>query len=91
MKLQDYAAPREIAGRVSQFVLSGDHLQLPPVPAAESLLAPIDGASDERKAGAAMFAGIENVLLMETMMRFTDPILRRIVGEDAHARRSSSR
>ena len=26
-----------------------------------------------------MFAGIENVFLMETMMRFTDPVLRSIL------------
>ena len=79
MKLQEYAAPREIAGRVSQFALIGDHLQLPPAPTAESLLAPINGASDEHKAGIAMFAGIENVFLMETMMRFTDPVPRGIL------------
>ena len=79
LDLQDYALPRETAGRVSKYVLSGDHLQLPPVPASQSLLAPIDGTSDEHKAGTAMFAGIENVFLMETMMRFTDPILRSIL------------
>ena len=42
LALQDYALPREIAGRASKLVLSGDHLQLPPVPASHSLLAPIE-------------------------------------------------
>ena len=32
LDLQDYALPCETAGRVSKYVLSGDHLQLPPVP-----------------------------------------------------------
>ena len=49
------------------------------MPATESLLAPIDGASDEHKAGTAMLAGIEHVLLMETMMRFNDHVLRSIL------------
>ena len=45
----------------------------------QSLLAKIDGASDEHKAGTAMFAGIEHVFLMDRMMRFTDPVLRGIL------------
>ena len=40
LKLEDYAKPRETAGRVSKLTLSGDHLQLPPVPKSTSLLAP---------------------------------------------------
>ena len=68
LELQDYAAPRAIAGRVCQFVLSGDHLQLPPVPQSESLLASIGGTSDEHKAGAAMLASIEHVFLVDTRM-----------------------
>ena len=45
----------------------------------ESLLVSIDGTSDEHKAGTAMFAGIEKVFLMETMMRVRDPVLRVIL------------
>ena len=79
LKRENYSQPREIAGRISKLVLSGDHLQLPPVPKTASLLAIIEGTSDEHKAGAAMFASIEHVFELETMMRFRDPILRQIL------------
>jgi hypothetical protein len=79
LKLEDYARPRETAGRVSKIILSGDHLQLPPVPGSSSLLASLDGTSDEHKAGAAMFANIEQVFVLETMMRFRDPVLIKIL------------
>ena len=79
LKLENYAQPRETAGRISKIVHSGDHLQLPPVPKSTSLLANIDGTSDEQKAGAAMFASIEQVFELETMMRFHDPVLRQIL------------
>ena len=59
--------------------LGGDHLQLPPVPKSTSLLASLEETSDEHKAGAAMFANIEHVFILETMMRFTDPVLRSIL------------
>ncbi len=79
LKLEHYARPRETAGRISKLLLSGDHLQLPPVPKSASLLADIEGASDEHKAGAAMFASIEQVFELETMMRFKDPVLKQIL------------
>jgi len=79
LKRENYAQPRETAGRISKIIHSGDHLQLPPVPNSASLLANIDGTSDEHKAGAAMFASIEQVFELETMMRFRDPVLRRIL------------
>jgi len=77
LKRENYALPRETAGRTSKLILSGDHLQLPPVPKSQSLLADIEGTSDEHKAGAAMFASIEQVFELETMMRFRDPVLRK--------------
>ena len=79
LKLSDYAMQRQIAGRVSFLCLSGDHLQLPPVPKRTSLVAPLDNANDEQKAGAAMFSNIEHVFIMKTMMRFRDPVLRSIL------------
>ena len=79
LKLEHYARPRETAGRISKLLLSGDHLQLPPVPKSASLLADIEGTSDEQKAGAAMFASIEQVFQLETMMRFRDPVLRQVL------------
>ena len=81
LKLEKYAKPRETAGRVSKLCLSGDHLQIPPVPKDTSLLADIESKSDEHKAGAAMLASIEQVFELETMMRFRDPVLRRILGK----------
>ena len=49
------------------------------MPKSTSLLANIEGTSDEHKAGAAMFASIEQVFELETMMRFRDPVLRQIL------------
>ena len=49
------------------------------MPKSTSLLADIEGASDEHKAGAAMFASIEQVFELETMMRFRDPVLMQIL------------
>ena len=79
LKRENYAQPRQTMGRTSKIVHSGDHLQLPPVPKSASLLANIDGTSDEHKAGAAMFASIEQVFGLETMTRFRDPVLRQIL------------
>ena len=79
LNLQDYARPGEIAGRVSKMCLMGDHLQLPPVPKETSLLAPLENTNDEHKAGAGIFANVDNVFLMSTMMRFRDECLRRIL------------
>ena len=50
LKMEDYHRTRETSGRLSKKVLSGDHLQLPPVPKSASLLADIEGTSDEHKA-----------------------------------------
>ena len=70
-----YAQPEELMGRISFLLLCGDHLQLPPVPKSSGLLAPLSGTSDEHKAGASMFNNIHYLFEMETMKRFTDPML----------------
>jgi hypothetical protein len=70
-----YARPNEIMGKISVFVLCGDHLQLPPVPKSSGLLAPLDNTSDEHKAGASIFNNIHYLFEMETMKRFRDPTL----------------
>ena len=70
-----YAEPKEIMGRISAFYLCGDHLQLPPVPKSSGLLAPLEGTSDEHKAGASMFNNVQYLFEMETMKRFKDPTL----------------
>ena len=48
LKLENYHKPRETAGRISKQILSGDHLQLPPVPKATSLLADIEHSTNEQ-------------------------------------------
>ena len=73
-----YAQPTELMGRISFLAFCGDHLQLPPVPKSSGLLAPLaplDGTSDEHKAGASMFNNMHYLFEMETMRRFTDPTL----------------
>eukprot|EP00435_Cladocopium_sp_Y103_P048604 s2974_g14.t1 len=51
LELHRYAEPDQAWGRMPVVVISGDELQLPPVPFAHSLLASTDGTSDEHKAG----------------------------------------
>ena len=50
-----YHKPHERYGRVAMLTYSGDHLQLPPVPASSSMLAPIAEATNEHVAGARIF------------------------------------
>ena len=52
---EDYALPRERYGRMPLLAYFGDHLQLPPVPKRNSMLAPLEGASQEHRVGAAIF------------------------------------
>ena len=59
--------------------MTGDHLQLPPVPKSSGLLAPLDGTSDEHKVGASMFNRLHFLFVMHTMKRFKDPTLIAIV------------
>ena len=79
LNMYDYAMPKERWGRIALLLYCGDHLQLPPVPKKTSLLAPLEGSSKEHKAGAAIFANVECVFMLEQMMRFTNPRLRRIL------------
>jgi hypothetical protein len=75
LNIADYARPQEIYGRISFLAVCGDHLALPTVPNTTSLLAPIEGASDEQKLGATMFRNLDYLFEMHTMMRFKDPVL----------------
>ena len=61
--------------------VAGDELQLPPVPKEDSLLAPLEGCSDEHKAGVAIFAGMKHVYGLTTTMRFDDPVLINILAK----------
>ena len=51
---------------------SGDHLQLPPVPESSSLLAPLEGVTNEHKVGASIFRNAELVFQFQKAMRFSD-------------------
>jgi hypothetical protein len=76
-----YAMPNEILGRTSWVGLTGDHLQLPPVPKESGFLAPMENKSDEHKAGAAMFNNMHYLFEMHTMKRFNDTVLVSILSK----------
>ena len=48
---------------------SQDHLQLPPVPETSSMLAPLEGKSDEHKVGAKISSNAELVFQLSTAMQ----------------------
>ena len=79
LDLARYAQPTQLFGRVSFMLLSGDHLQLPPVPKTSSLLATPDVGGHEHKAALAMFARIPQVFVLQTAMRFEDEIQKNIL------------
>ena len=70
-----YYKPQERWGRLPVVVYSGDHLQLPPVPASSSMLAPLDGTTNEHKVGAKIFRDADLVFEFLKAMRFTDQTL----------------
>ena len=55
LRREDYAQPRERYGRVPILAWAGDHLQLPPAPKKNSLLAPLQSTSQEHRVGASIF------------------------------------
>ena len=67
-----YHGPHERYGRLAILTYGGDHLQLPPVPASSSVLAPLENTSDEHKVGARIFRNAELVFQFEKAMRFQD-------------------
>ena len=75
LRPEAYAMPEHTWGDMPIFIMGGDELQLPPVPMEASLLAPLEGTSDEHKAGTAIFAGLKHVYRLSTAMRFDDPVL----------------
>ena len=70
-----YYKPQERWGRLPVVVYSGDHLQLPPVPATSSMLAPLEGTTNEHKVGAKIFRDADLVFEFQQAMRFTDQTL----------------
>ena len=65
LRREDYALPRERYGRMPLLAYFGDHVQLPPVPKANSMLAPLGGASQEHRVGAAIFRQARYVFQLE--------------------------
>ena len=79
LRRENYAMPRERYGGVPFFGYFGGHLQLPPIPKANSMLAPLDGTSQEHRVGTAIFRQARYVFQLKEMMRFKDPTLVRIL------------
>ena len=79
LRRENYAMPRERYGGIPVLGFFGDHLQLPPVPKANSMLAPLDGTSQEHRVGTSIFRQARYVFQLQQMMRFKDPTLVRIL------------
>ena len=67
-----YMQPQEKWGRMPARILSGDFLQLPPVPPTASLLAPSTRQSYEHQQGVALLASVPYVIDFVEMKRFED-------------------
>ncbi len=74
IKPTDYMRPQETWGRMPAKLLCGDFLQLPPVPASASLLAPTKGQTYEHQQGRKILADMEYVIDFVQMQRFEDPL-----------------
>ena len=70
-----YFKPQERWGRLPVVVYSGDHLQLPPVPASSSMLASLEGTTNEHKVGAKIFRDADLVFEFQQAMRYSDQTL----------------
>ena len=79
LRREDYALPRERYGRIPGLGYFGDHMQLPPIPKANSMNASLDGSSQEHHVRAGIFRQVRYVFQLEQMMRFKDPTLIRIL------------
>ena len=70
-----YMSAQETWGRMPVKILSEDFYQLPPVPAASSLLAPGADQTYEHQQGRKLLADVEYVLDFVEMKRFEDALL----------------
>ena len=80
LRREDYARPRERYGRIPVLAYFGYHLQFPPVPERNALLAPLEKTTQEHRVGAAIFRQVRYVFQLNQMMRFNDPTLVRILS-----------
>ena len=79
LRRENYAMPRERYGGIPCLGYFGDHLQLPPVTKANSMLAPVERTSQEHRVGTAIFRQARYVFQLKEMMRFKDSTLIRIL------------
>ena len=79
LAIEQYTEANEIFGRTPLALLSGDFLQLPPVPEAGSLLAAPENCSWEHRQGKAIFEKVKYVFCFRESKRFTDSTLRDIL------------
>ena len=70
LRRENYALPCERFGRLPALAYFGDHLQLPPVPKANAMLAPLEHTYQEHRVGAAIFRQVKYVFHLQQMMRF---------------------
>eukprot|EP00438_Fugacium_kawagutii_P008273 Skav206546 [mRNA] locus=scaffold504:308454:314438:- [translate_table: standard] len=72
LDIANYTDANETFGRMPVLLLSGDFLQLPPVPESGSLLAPIENAAWEHRQGRAIFEKVKHVFEFKQSNRFKD-------------------
>ena len=75
LRPDQYAQPDQTWGALPVVCVCGDELQLPPVPFESSLLAPLEGVSDEQKAGVAItdiFTGLYSVIAIQAALRHAE-------------------
>ena len=85
LQVDRYMSTDELFGRMPIVILSGDYLQLPPVPESSSVLWPHTQASYEHRQGRSIIDRTPLVFQFEKANRFTDDRLLRIL----HAMRTS--
>ena len=74
-----YSEVNQIFGKIPVVLLSGDFLQLPPVPESGSLLASLEHCSWEHRQGRAIFQKIKYIFQFQKSNRFNDPLLKDIL------------
>ena len=79
LQIEQYTDADQLFGKMPVLILSGDFLQLLPVPESGSFLAPVDQASWEHRQGRTIFQKIKYVFEFKTSNRFKDPLLKEIL------------
>ena len=80
LRVDEYMKVNELFGRMPVVLLSGDYLQLPPVPESSSVLWPALGAAYEHRQGKALISSVPMVYEFRKSNRFTDERLIRLLA-----------